>query len=126
MPTADATILPPPRVYSDEHDTLDERGSTRRLDDVGIETVLEAMIVQRRQSSHNIRRASDDHAGDADDDTCSTGKLPAIDAFDTGELALLSDEALTEIDEDGAERPSPSDSDSGRGSRTSEVFLKAR
>ena len=49
MPTADATILPPPFSSAAEY----ERGSTRRLDEVGVETVLEAMLetnLKRRSS----------------------------------------------------------------------------
>lgn len=41
MPTADAKLLPPPY----------ERGSVRRLDEVGVETVLGAMIEQKRRAS---------------------------------------------------------------------------
>lgn len=44
MPTADATLLPPPP-------SLDDRGSARRLDEVGVEAVLGAMIEQKRRSS---------------------------------------------------------------------------
>ncbi len=39
----DATLLPPPVP----HDFLGDRGSARRLDDVGLETVMEAMLEKR-------------------------------------------------------------------------------
>jgi serine/threonine protein kinase HipA of HipAB toxin-antitoxin module len=53
MPTADATILPPAPVpgQRERHDSADERGSVRRLDEVGVEAVLGAMIEQKRRSS---------------------------------------------------------------------------
>lgn len=44
----EATLLPPPP--SDFEDDLDQRGSTRTLDEVGAVTVLGAMIEQRRKS----------------------------------------------------------------------------
>jgi hypothetical protein len=47
MPTADATLLPPP--YLSDHD--EERRSARHLDDVGVEAILGAMIEQKRRSS---------------------------------------------------------------------------
>ncbi len=47
MPTADATLLPPAFLSDDD----DERHSARRLDDVGVEAVLGAMIEQKRRSS---------------------------------------------------------------------------
>ena len=46
MPTADATILPPPFSSS----AGDEPHSARSLEAVGVETVLGAMIEQRRAS----------------------------------------------------------------------------
>ncbi len=72
---------------------------------MGVETVLGAMIVQRRQSSHHIRQPSAD-ASDAN------AEPTEIDADD-----------LTEIEEEPA--PSPRARDT-RSSRTSEVFLKVR
>jgi hypothetical protein len=48
MPTADATLLPP--AFSSSESAA-ERGSARRLDDVGVEAVLGAMIEQKRRSS---------------------------------------------------------------------------
>ena len=48
MPTADATLLPPAFLSSD---SVEERGSARRLDDVGVEAVLGAMIEQKRRAS---------------------------------------------------------------------------
>ena len=47
MPTADATLLPPPFSSSSLDD---EPHSGRRLDAVGVETVLGAMIQHRRAS----------------------------------------------------------------------------
>ncbi len=44
MASADATLLPP------ELPPSEERGSSRTLDDVGVEAVLGAMIEQRRAS----------------------------------------------------------------------------
>jgi hypothetical protein len=44
MPTADACLLPPPLPP-------EERGSVRRLDEVGVEAVLGAMIEQKRRAS---------------------------------------------------------------------------
>jgi hypothetical protein len=64
MPTADATILPPglppglPPAHADARhpssysaSAAEERGSVRRLDEVGVEAVLGAMIEQKRRSS---------------------------------------------------------------------------
>jgi hypothetical protein len=54
MPTRDATLLPPP--FSSSSSAAHDLGpapapdTCRHLEDVGIETVLEAMIVQRRSS----------------------------------------------------------------------------
>jgi hypothetical protein len=47
MPTADATLLPPPFPSSSYED---EPHSARSLDAVGVETVLGAMIEHRRAS----------------------------------------------------------------------------
>jgi hypothetical protein len=44
MPTPDANVISSPRPS-------DERGSSRRLDDIGVETVLGAMIEQKHRSS---------------------------------------------------------------------------
>jgi hypothetical protein len=48
MPTADATLLPPAFLATGP---AEERGSARRLDDVGVEAVLGAMIEQKRRAS---------------------------------------------------------------------------
>ena len=45
MPTADAALLPPPMP------SAEPRGSVRRLDEVGVEAVLGAMIEQKKRSS---------------------------------------------------------------------------
>lgn len=108
MPTADASLLLPPPLDSDDShshshsDAGEPRGSSRSLDAVGVETVLGAMIVQRRQSSHHIRQQS----------AAATAEPTEIDADD-----------LTEIEEEPA--PSARARDT-RSSRTSEVFLKVR
>ena len=49
MPTADATLLPPP--FTDGTATAEDRTSVRRLDEVGVENVLGAMIEQKRRAS---------------------------------------------------------------------------
>ena len=54
MPTADATLLPPVYASSSPSSSLhdsDDRGSARRLDEIGVEAVLGAMIEQKRRSS---------------------------------------------------------------------------
>ena len=57
MPTADATLLPPPYSSSascaEDLDQLHqpERASARRLDEVGVENILGAMIEQKRRAS---------------------------------------------------------------------------
>ncbi len=51
MPTADATLLPPAFQTFGSSDPAEERGSARRLDDVGVEAVLGAMIEQKRRAS---------------------------------------------------------------------------
>lgn len=43
-PARDATLIPPPLEKGEE------RGSSRRLDEVGVENVLHAMVEQRRAS----------------------------------------------------------------------------
>lgn len=45
MPTADATILPPP--------PFDDRGSVRHLDEVGVDTVLGSLLEQKRRASES-------------------------------------------------------------------------
>jgi hypothetical protein len=52
MPTADATLLLPP-PFNDADDTGQMRAlaSARHLDHVGVETVLGAMIEQKRRAS---------------------------------------------------------------------------
>lgn len=104
MPTADATLLPPPysptsTVHGDGGDQQ-ERESVRRLDEVGVEAVLGAMIEQKRRASQ-----------------------PSYPAFDSQahELAGGSsdrDEAPADSDDDGPA--------THRAPMRSEVFLKAR
>jgi hypothetical protein len=50
MPTADATLLPPPFPGSPSSSLDDEPYSARSLDAVGVGTVLGAMIEHRRAS----------------------------------------------------------------------------
>jgi hypothetical protein len=71
MPTADATLLPP---FFSSSDPVEERGSARTLDHVGVEAVLGAMIEQKRRASQpsfpaiELPRAShDDDGNDAPD-----------------------------------------------------------
>lgn len=78
MPTADATLLPPPFSHDDPVEPISQRGSARRLDDVGVEAVLGAMIEQKRRASQPSFAAielppasegpasTDDHARDDD------------------------------------------------------------
>jgi len=72
MPTADATLLPPP--YSSSASTAEERGSVRRLDEVGVGTVLEAMIEQkhRRASQPSFPAVSEIENTAEDDDESSS------------------------------------------------------
>jgi hypothetical protein len=64
MPTADATLLPPPFLSDDDHE--DERHSARHLDDVGVEAVLGAMIEQKRRSSQPSFAAIDRARADSE------------------------------------------------------------
>lgn len=93
MPTADATLLPPAFLSSDP---VEERGSARRLDDVGVEAVLGAMIEQKRRASQPSFAAID--------------LPPASDREDRSET----------------DSPESSDSEARRSPTRSEVFLKAR
>jgi hypothetical protein len=106
MPTADATLLPPPfsssssaaQDLSDAEDTAPYPAvpeTCRHLEDVGVETVLEAMIVQKRRSS--------------------SPSYPAFVELDSGFPRDSHDEA-----------PTRSSQSRGRAPATSEVFLKAR
>ena len=106
MLTADALILPPPpsthrslEAFALGEEVTSERGSSRRLDDVGVEAVLGAMIEQKRRSSRPSFTAfldmSHDYRDEHDDDDLD--------------------------DEFAARRPAP-----GRPRAISEVFLKAR
>jgi len=50
MPTADATLLPPPYYSTDSSgDETRERGSVRHLEEVGVGRVLGAMIEQKQR-----------------------------------------------------------------------------
>lgn len=58
MPTADATLLLPPPLSDDSDHSLassarafGDGGTARHLDHVGVETVLGAMIEQKRRAS---------------------------------------------------------------------------
>jgi hypothetical protein len=51
MPTADATLLPPPFLSHDRDDREHEPASARHLEDVGVEAILGAMIEQKRRAS---------------------------------------------------------------------------
>jgi len=119
MPTAEASLLLPPPPNDDEaheaheahqaHQAYEafEEGSSRSLDQVGVEAVLEAMIVQRAtraQSSHNLRQSAPSFA----------------------EPAEIDPEALQD-DEEEDEITSPDTfAARERAVRTSEVFLKVR
>ena len=98
MPTADATLLPPPFTDSTIED---EPYSGRSLDAVGVGTVLGAMIEHRRSSQPSF----------------SSIVVPTEVEPET--LRNLPDEG----DHDEDERRAPMAS---RSSATSEVFLKAR
>lgn len=98
MPTADATLLPPPFTSSTIED---EPYSARSLDAVGVGTVLGAMIEHRRASQPSF--SSIVVASDPEPET----------------LRNLPDDGETEEDERRAPRAS-------RSAATSEVFLKAR
>ena len=85
MPTADATLLPP-AFLSDEprspRSQGGERASARHLEDVGVETILGAMIEQKRRSSQPSFPAfspvelSDEELHDADEGPPG-GRAPA-------------------------------------------------
>lgn len=83
MPTSDAVLLPPPlptRPASPERvlgEHRDAPGSSRRLDDVGVENVLEAMIEQRRQSSRPAPAAAPIDEREA---AASHGHAPSVRA----------------------------------------------
>ena len=94
MPTADATLLPPAFSSSDP---LEERGSARRLDDVGVQAVLGAMIEQKRRASQPSFAAID---------------LPPASEGDGGG--------------DAADSEAPPSGEPRRVPTRSEVFLKAR
>ena len=97
MPTADATILPPPLSSSFD----DEPHSAHSLEAVGVETVLGAMIEQRRASQPSF----------------ASIVVPTQDR-----VLELSEDDLDD-DEDGDEgRADRLD----RSPAASEVFLKAR
>lgn len=96
MPTADATILPPP--FSSSHSD-DEPRSGRSLDAVGVETVLGAMIEQRRASQPSFASV-------------------VVPRSQGGGVLQLSDD---DLDEDRTHDREP-----GRAPAASEVFLKAR
>jgi hypothetical protein len=73
MPTAEATLLPPPYSPSSP--------STRRLDEVGVETVLGAMIEQKRRASQPSYPAltldlERDGEGEREDDAPATERAP--------------------------------------------------
>ena len=93
MPTADATLLPPP-FSSSSFD--DEPHSAHSLEAVGVETVLGAMIEQRRASQPSFASVVPNRERD---------RAPAVLELSEGDL-----------DDDRADRVPAA----------SEVFLKAR
>lgn len=111
MPTADASLLLPPPNHDSQFADHDERGSSRSLDSVGVEAVLEAMIVQRRTSSHNLRH--------------SAPSFTLEGAHESLEPAEIDPEALQDDDEED-EITSPDTFAARERVRTSEVFLKVR
>ena len=102
MPTADATLLPPPyQGAPSSSSSKDEPYSARSLDSVGVGTVLGAMIEHRRASQPSF----------------SSIVVPSDPEPET--LRNLPDDGDTDEDE----RRAPVAS---RSAATSEVFLKAR
>lgn len=115
MPTADASLLlPPPNDYAD----AEEEGSSRSLDHVGVEAVLEAMIVQRRTSSHNLRQSAPSFSLERD---------AHAHAHASFEPAEIDPEALQDDEEEEEDEITSPDTFAARERvRTSEVFLKVR
>jgi len=103
MPTADATLLPPPFSFSEPGSDDDEPRSSRTsrsLDAVGVQAVLGAMIEHRRASQPSFASiVVPSHQGG------------------NGVLELSEDDA----DDAPAREPEPA-----RAPTRSEVFLKAR
>jgi len=82
MATADATLLPPPFPSGNERSAVEERGSVRRLDEVGVETVLEAMVAAKRRASQPAvleLELEADFAGDSrtDGDADDSPRVPS-------------------------------------------------
>lgn len=70
MPTADATLLlPPPFNDADDTGPMRALASPRHLDHVGVETVLGAMIEQKRRASQPSLPAYNEGSG-ADEVDC--------------------------------------------------------
>lgn len=85
-----------------ERDDLDERGSTRSLDEIGVGAVLGAMIEQRKRSSRPA--------------ACEVS-----DAESTGQLASVTDDQIVSV--------TPMFEDTPRAQRVpahSDAFLKVR
>jgi hypothetical protein len=77
MPTADATLLPAPAGQFSSSSSAEERGSERRLDDVGVETVLEAMVAAKKRASQPCQHEVEADDGDADE-TTPRGRPPVV------------------------------------------------
>lgn len=103
MPTADATLLPPAPPAFSSSEPAEERGSARRLDDVGVEAVLGAMIEQKRRSSQP--------------------SFAAIDLPPAGEHGTSEGETS---EDDASDSEAPASGEPRRVPTRSEVFLKAR
>ncbi len=88
MPTVDATPPPPfltsATSGSGSGGSAEARGdaSTRRLDDIGVETVLGAMIEQKRRSQPAVQELVDSISDDdvLDDDARDTPFVPRVNA----------------------------------------------
>ncbi|MDB4939564.1 MAG: hypothetical protein JWP87_6536 [Labilithrix sp.] len=76
MPTADAVLLPPP--LPSPASSAEERGSARRLDEVGVEAVLGAMIEQKKRASQPSFAAIElpDNVNTDEDDQPPGGRAP--------------------------------------------------
>lgn len=82
MPTADATLLPPPYESTSSSSgrasgRAHAEGSVRHLEEVGVEAVLGAMIEQKRRASQPSYAAIDlGFAEIEDDDGPATERAP--------------------------------------------------
>jgi len=78
MPTADATLLlPPPFNDADDTGPMRALASPRHLDHVGVETVLGAMIEQKRRASQPSLPAYREGSGTDEVDARAGSDAPA-------------------------------------------------